>query len=65
MLQARNEVKAKTIIHAEKLTRTELRKKQADQLRQTREEFAARLASEEAKHRGELATLDRRRADVS
>ncbi len=56
MLQARNEVKTKTITHAEKLTRTELRKKQADQLRQTREEFAARLASEEAKHRGELAT---------
>ncbi len=56
MLQARNEVKAKTITHAEKLTRTELRKKQADQLRQTREEFAARLAAEEAKHRSELAT---------
>ena len=55
MLQARNEVKAKTIIHAEKLTRTELRKKQADQLRQTREELAARLAIEETKHRGELA----------
>ena len=56
MLQARNEVKAKTITHAEKLTRIELRKKQADQLRQTREEFAARLALEVAKHSGELAT---------
>ena len=56
MLQDRNELKAKTIAHAEKLTRTELRKKRADQLRQTREEFSARFAHEEAKHHGELAT---------
>ncbi len=53
MLQARQATK--TIEHAEKLTRTELEKKQAEQLRQTREEFAARLAAEETKHRGELA----------
>jgi Mg-chelatase subunit ChlD len=56
MLQARNAVKAKTITHAEKLTRTEFRAKQADQLQQVREEFAARLSGEEAKHHGELAT---------
>ncbi len=56
LLQIRNEAKAKTIVHAEKLTRTELLKKQADQLRQTREEVATRLAGEEAKHLGELAT---------
>jgi len=56
MLQVRNEAKAKTIEHAEKLTRTELLKKQANQLRQTREEVSARLAREESKHSGELAT---------
>ncbi len=56
MLAGRKEAKAKTIVHAEKLTRTELLKKQAEQLRQTREEVAAKLASEEQKHRGELAT---------
>jgi hypothetical protein len=56
MLAARNEVKAKAIEHAEKLTRTELRKKQADNLRKTREEFSDRLAREASKHRGELAT---------
>ena len=32
MLQARKDVNAKTIEHAEKLTRTELLKKQAEQL---------------------------------
>jgi tetratricopeptide (TPR) repeat protein len=56
MLKARKDAKAKTIEHAEKLTRTELLKKQSEQLRQTREEFAARLAREEAKHGSELAT---------
>ena len=56
MLAIRDEIKAKTIVHAEKLTRTEFLKKQAEQLRQTREEFAARLAAEEPKHRGDLAT---------
>ena len=56
MLQTRNEAKAKTIEHAEKLTRTELAAKQAENLRKTREEFADRLAREEAKHSGELAT---------
>jgi predicted Zn-dependent protease len=56
MLLIRNEALAKTIVHAEKLTRTELLKKQAEQLRQTREEFAAKLRTEEAKHRGEMAT---------
>ena len=57
MLAARKEALAKTIVHAEKLTRTELAKKQAEQLRQVREEFAARLAQgRSTKHGSELAT---------
>ncbi len=65
MLQARKDVKAKTIEHAEKLTRTELLKKQAEQLRQTREEFAAKLATEEGKAPRRVGDVDRRGAALS
>ncbi|MCC6125288.1 MAG: tetratricopeptide repeat protein [Pirellulales bacterium] len=56
MLQGRLEAKNKAIEHPEKLARTELATKRAENLRKTREEFADRLAREEAKYADSLAT---------
>jgi predicted Zn-dependent protease len=55
LLRGRVAAKAKTLEHAEKLTRKEQLKKQADNLRAAREEVAQRLAREESKHGGDLA----------
>ncbi len=54
MLQIRLEARNKAIEHPEKLTRSELAAKQAENLRKTREEFATRLSREETKHAGPL-----------
>jgi tetratricopeptide (TPR) repeat protein len=56
MLQTRREAKNAAIEHPEKLTRTELAAKQAENARKAMEEYAERLAREEAKHPAPLAT---------
>jgi len=50
MLEARYAARMKTVTHQEKLTRIELRKKQEEYRRQTREGYADRLGKEIAKH---------------
>jgi tetratricopeptide (TPR) repeat protein len=66
MIQARNDA-AKPIEHPEKLTRTELQKKQAENLKQAREGFAERLRKEAAGHAKPFAswlTIERLWIDV-
>jgi predicted Zn-dependent protease len=55
MIVARQETKTKSIEHLEKLTRIELRKKQAETLRQVRGDFAERLKAAIRKQQGPLA----------
>jgi tetratricopeptide (TPR) repeat protein len=55
MLEARYTARMKTVEHPEKLTRIELRKKQAESRRLAREGLADRLGKEAASSRGALA----------
>ena len=55
LVQARFRARMQTIAHPEKLTRTELRGKQAENLRLAREGYADRLRKEVAAHNGRLA----------
>lgn len=55
MIAARQKAKTKTIEHPEKLTWIELRKKQAEILRQVRGDFAERLKAAISKQQGPLA----------
>jgi predicted Zn-dependent protease len=68
MLEARYAARMKTVEHPEKLTRIELRKKQAEARRLAREGFADRLRQEAAKDGKALApwlTAERLYLDVS
>src|SRR5262249_7509257 len=68
MLEARHTARMKTVEHPEKLTRIELRKKQAESRRVAREGFADRLRQEAAQRPGALArwlTAERIYLDVS
>ena len=65
MVQARYHARMKAVEHQEKLTRTELRAKQEENLKAARQGYADRLREEMSKHRRAAGPVDERRAAVS
>ena len=64
LVQARFQDRMKAVEHPEKLTRTELRAKQAENLRLAREGYADRLHKEMATRQGPNRALDEHRAAI-
>ena len=64
MVQARFQDRMKAVEHPEKLTRTELRAKQEENLRLAREGYADRLRKEMAAQSRPLVALDEHRAAI-